>query len=149
MPRSILVTLKSEHDLLRRLFVEIEQTSDRAERMRADLLERAEKTLMPHSLWEETVFYPAFSRRADREGLKAHAEALLQHASVEMTILPAVKASDTATPEFAGRARVFGQHVDQHARDEERTIFRLARLMFTSEELQAMDEQYEAWKASP
>jgi hypothetical protein len=149
MPRSILVTLKAEHDLLRKLFAEVEQSSDRAEMMRADLLERIERTLVPHSIWEQTVFYPAFARRADREGVRAHAEALLEHAAIEKTVLPAVKASDTATPEFAGRARVFAQFVDQHSREEEYTMFRLARQMFSSEELQAFDEEYEAWKASP
>ena len=149
MPRSILTTLKAEHDLLRRLFAEIEQSSDRAAMTRADLLERIEKTLVPHSRWEETVFYPAFVRRADRDGHRAHAEALLHHAVITRTVLPTVKASDTATAEFAGRAKVFGELFDHHAREEEQTMFRLARQMFTSEELVRMDEEYEAWKTSP
>lgn len=149
MARDILKTLKSEHSALRELFKQMEDTTDRAEKGRADLLAKIEANLMPHAKWEEQVFYPAFKARADREGLKTHAEAVLEHASVEGTVIPNVKASDTGTPEFAGRAKVFGEFVDHHAKEEEKTMFKMAREMFTVEELAQFDEHYEAWKKSP
>lgn len=40
-----------------------------------------EKNLIPHAKWEEEVFYPAFAERADRDGLKTHAEAIQEHRS--------------------------------------------------------------------
>ncbi|GGA75466.1 hypothetical protein GCM10011521_12020 [Arenimonas soli] len=149
MARDILKTLKSEHTVLRDLFKQIEGSTDRAEKGRADLLAKIEANLMPHAKWEEQVFYPAFKARADREGLKTLAEAVLEHASVEQTVIPNVKASDVGTPEFAGRAKVFGELVDHHAREEEKTMFKMAREMFSPAELAQFDEDYAAWKQSP
>lgn len=149
MARDILKTLKTEHNALRELFKQMEATTDRAEKRRSALLAKIEATLLPHAKWEEIVFYPAFRQRADRDGLKAHAEALLEHAAVEETVIPNVKASEATTPEFAGRVKVFGEMIDHHAKEEETTIFRMARAMFSAQELGQLDEAYEAWKASP
>ncbi len=149
MARDILKTLKSEHATLRDLFAQIEDTTDRAEKGRAELLAKIEASLMPHAKWEEQVFYPAFKERADRDGLKTLAEALLEHAAVESTVIPNVKASDAGSPEFAGRAKVFGELVDHHAKEEEKTMFKMAREMFSAAELAQFDQDYETWKKSP
>lgn len=149
MARDILKTLKAEHDALRELFSQVEDTTDRAKKTRADLLADIEASLIPHAKWEEEVFYPAFAERADRDGLKTHAEAIEEHRAVELTVLPDLKAAESGTPEFAGRAKVLGEMVDHHATEEETTMFRMARRMFSAQELARMDEQYETWKASP
>ena len=147
--RDILRTLKSEHDELRSLFEEMESTTDRAAKKRADLLARIKANLLPHAKWEETVFYPAFAERADRDGLKTHAEAVEEHRAVEKTVLPDVHAADFTTPQFAGRVKVFGELVDHHASEEETTMFRMARKLFTPKERAELDVAYEEWKASP
>ena len=149
MPRDILKTLKTEHDAVRALFDEMNQTTDRGKKTRADLLERIEAALLPHAKWEELVFYPAFKERADRDGLKTHAEAVEEHRAVEATVMPDVHASPVDTPEFAGRAKVFGEMIEHHAKEEEKTMFKMAREMFSAEERAQLDEQYEAWKRSP
>lgn len=149
MARDILKTLKNEHNVLRDLFLQMEDTTDRAAKGRGELLAKIEANLMPHAKWEEVTFYPAFKERADRDGLKTHAEAVLEHASVEETVIPNVKASDVASPEFAGRVKVFGEQIDHHAKEEETTMFKMAREMFSPEELAQFDEDYETWKESP
>ena len=149
MPRDILKTLKTEHDAVRALFDEMNQTTDRGKKTRADLLERIEAALLPHAKWEELVFYPAFKERADRDGLKTHAEAVEEHRAVEATVMPDVHASPVDTPEFAGRAKVFGEMIEHHAKEEEKTMFKMAREMFSAAERAQLDEDYEAWKRSP
>ncbi len=149
MPRDILKTLQEEHDRVRSLFEEIKGTTDRAKKKRGELLAEIEANLLPHAKWEEAVFYPAFRERADREGLQTHAEAVEEHKAVEQTVMPDVHAADVETPEFAGRVKVFGEMIDHHASEEEKTMFKMARKMFTSAERAELDEQYEAWKASP
>ena len=148
MARDILKTLKDEHDALRSLFEEVKGTTDRAVKSRAELLEKIEDNLIPHAKWEEQVFYPAFKERADREGLQTHAEALAEHHAVENSVIPEVHQAEPGTPEFAGRVKVFGEFIDHHAKEEEKTMFKMAREMFTAEERAQMDEDYEAWKAS-
>lgn len=149
MARDILKTLKDEHETVRALFDKINDTTDRAVKTRAELLEQIEAALIPHAKWEEQVFYPAFKERADRDGLKTHAEALAEHHAVENSVMPEVHAADPGSPEFAGRAKVFGELIDHHAKEEERTMFKMVRELFSLEERAQLDEQYEAWKASP
>ena len=147
--RDILRTLQAEHDALRALFEEMETTTDRAGKKRADLLGRIKANLLPHAKWEETVFYPMFAERADRDGLKTHAEAVEEHRAVEKTVLPDVHAAEFTTPQFAGRVKVFGEMIDHHATEEETTLFRMARKLFTPKERAELDVAYEEWKASP
>ena len=149
MPRDILKTLKTEHDAVRALFDEMNQTTDRGKKTRADLLERIEAALLPHAKWEELVFYPAFKERADRDGLKTHAEAVEEHRAVEATVMPDVHASPVDTPEFAGRAKVFGEMIEHHAKEEEKTMFKMAREMFSAEERAQLDELVPPVRAAP
>ncbi|MDQ2701263.1 MAG: hemerythrin domain-containing protein [Pseudomonadota bacterium] len=148
MARDILKTLKAEHDELRGLFDELNGTTDRATKTRADLLAKIDRGLLPHAKWEESVFYPAFAERANRDGLKTHAEAIAEHHAVEHSVMPEVHEADVETPQFAGRAKVFGEFIDHHAKEEEKTMFKMARELFTAEERATLDEQYEAWKQS-
>ncbi len=147
--RDILRTLQAEHDALRDLFEEMETTTDRASKKRATLLARIKENLLPHAKWEEQVFYPMFAERADRDGLKTHAEAIEEHRAVENTVLPDVQAAEVATPQFAGRVKVFGEMIDHHAKEEESTMFRMARKFFSAKERAELDVAYEEWKASP
>ena len=148
MARDILKTLKTEHDDLRNLFEELNATTDRASKTRTELLAKIDKGLLPHAKWEEQVFYPAFAERADRDGLKANAEAIAEHHAVEHSVMPEVHEAEVETPQFAGRAKVFGEFIDHHAKEEEKTMFKMARELFSAEERAAFDEQYEAWKQS-
>ena len=148
MARDILKTLKAEHDDLRSLFEELNATTDRASKTRTELLAKIDKGLLPHAKWEEQVFYPAFAERADRDGLKANAEAIAEHHAVEHSVMPEVHEAEVETPQFAGRAKVFGEFIDHHAKEEEKTMFKMARELFSAEERAAFDEQYEAWKQS-
>jgi hemerythrin-like domain-containing protein len=148
MARDILKTLKAEHDALRELFAELKETTDRGIKKREGLLEEIEASLLPHAKWEEQVFYPAFQERADRDGQQTYAEALTEHHAVENSVIPEVHAAEPGTPEFAGRTKVFGEFIEHHAREEEKSMFRMARELFTSEERAQLDEHYEAWKQS-
>lgn len=148
MARDILKTLKTEHDALRSLFDEIKGTTDRARKSRTELLEKIEASLLPHAKWEEQVFYPEFRKRADRDGQQTHAEAVEEHRAVEKTVMPDVHAADVDTPEFAGRVKVFGEMIAHHAKEEESTMFKMARELFSAQERAQLDEQYEEWKNS-
>lgn len=149
MARDILKTLKAEHDVLRGLFAELKDTTDRGVKTRQTLLEKIEGALIPHAKWEEEVFYPAFKERADRDGQQVYAEALTEHHAVEHTVIPEVHAAAPGTPEFAGRTKVFGELIDHHATEEENTMFKMARTLFDAQERAQLDEDYEAWKKSP
>lgn len=147
--RDILKTLQAEHDELRALFEEMDATTDRAVKKRGALLVKIKAGLLPHAKWEEQALYPAFAERADRDGLKTHAEAIEEHRAVEKTVLPDVQSADFGTPQFAGRVKVLGEMIDHHATEEETTMFNMVRKLFSAAERAEMDIAYEQWKASP
>ena len=149
MDRDILKTLKAEHDELRELFKKMDKTTERSDKGRRELLEKIKDGLLPHSVWEEQVFYPAFKQRADRDGLQAHAEAIEEHRAVELRVLPDLDATEPTTTQFSGRANVLAEFVKHHASEEEDTMFKMARKMFTAQERADMDVRYEQWKKSP
>ncbi|MDH5823959.1 hemerythrin domain-containing protein [Luteimonas sp. RD2P54] len=146
--RSILATLRKEHDELRELFEKVNATSDRAEKTRRELLQKIEAALIPHAKWEETVFYPAFAERASHDQLLQHAEAIQEHRAVELAVLPDLHASPPDSRQFAGSMKVLSEFIDHHAREEEREMFKSARQLFSAQELAEFDAQYEQWKAS-
>lgn len=146
--RSILATLKTEHDQLRALFEQVSATTDRAEKTRIDLLEKIEASLVPHAKFEELVFYPAFEARASHEQKLLFTAAMQEHRAVEQSVLPDLKACEPTSREFAGSAKVMGELLDHHAREEERDMFAAMRELFTAQELADLDVQYEEWKAS-
>lgn len=146
--RNILTTLRAEHDALRSLFEQINATTDRAEKTRLELLEKIEAALVPHAKWEETVFYPAFAERASHDQLLLYTSAMQEHRAVEQSVLPDLKACEPTSRQFAGSAKVMGEQIDHHAKEEERDLFAAMRQLFTAAELAELDEQYEQWKAS-
>src|SRR5690606_12980293 len=139
----------AEHDELRGLFAQMESTTDRAAKKRAKLLERLKANLLPHAKWEETVFYPMFAERADRDGLNTHAEAVEERRAVATAVVPDVHAAEITTPQLAGRVKVIGEMIDHHASEEETTRCAMARKLFTAKERAELDVAYGEWKASP
>lgn len=145
---TIIETLKAEHKDVMSLLNELDGTTDRAEKTRAQLRDRIEKNLVGHAKGEEAVVYPAYASRGDAEDLKSHAEAQVEHKAVEETVLPRLLAADVSSREFAGTAKVLKEFVDHHAKEEEKTIFPAMKKLFSREELEQIDVDYKAWKAA-
>jgi hemerythrin-like domain-containing protein len=146
--RDILSTLEREHDELRDLYQQLTSTPDARDDERQGLLNRIEALLIPHSKWEETVFYPAFGERADHGQQLLYAVAIQEHRAIEQSVLPDLHASDYDSRQFAGSAQVLAELSTRHAEEEEAQIFSAARQMFSAEELADLDDQYEDFKES-
>jgi hemerythrin-like domain-containing protein len=144
----IIETLKAEHKEVLELLKQLDATTDRAAKTRADLVARIDRSLVGHAKGEEAVLYPAYAKRGDSDDLKSHAEAQVEHKSVEDVVLPSVRAADVTTREFAGAAKVLLEFVEHHAREEEKTMFPAMRKLFSKEELTRLDGDYKAWKAA-
>lgn len=145
---SIIETLKAEHKAVLALLKELEATTDRAEKTRTQLRDEIEKALVGHAKGEEAVVYPAYASRGDKDDLKSHAEAEVEHKAVEEVVLPRLMAADVGSREFAGTSKVLMEFVDHHAKEEEKTIFPAMKKLFAQQELEELDTEYQSWKAA-
>ena len=139
MPNPITM-LKADHARLRKLLRELDETTERAVKGRAELVRVIERELKTHAQLEEELFYPTFKKLA--EGTDAEDlffEATEEHHVVDM-VLPTLKACNPKSPEFAAKAKVLKELVEHHAGEEEKQMFAKARQIMDDEQMEALGE---------
>lgn len=155
MPNAITM-LKSDHATVKRLLRELDETTERAVKTREALVSRIERELKTHAQVEEEVFYPAFLAVTENtEAEDMFYEAAEEHHVADM-VLPALKAANPKSHEFAAKAKVLKDLIEHHIREEEGQMFPHARKMFSDAQLrelgdlmQARRETIEAMWSSP
>ena len=147
MPNAITM-LKADHVTLKRLTRELEETGDRAVKERERLVAEIERQLKTHAQIEEEVFYPAFKAATEKmEEQSMFYEAAEEHHVVDM-ILPALKAANKKSPEFEAKATVLKELLEHHIKDEETEMFKVARQVFSEEQLREIGDLMQARRAS-
>lgn len=136
-----IVQLKADHQKMRGLLGELEETSEKATARREKLLATIEQELAIHTRIEEEVFYPAFRDAArKKDDAKLYYEAVEEHHVVDL-VLPEIKGADVASEEFAAKAKVLKDLVEHHAEEEESEMFPRARKLMDREELRQLGEE--------
>lgn len=145
MPNAIDI-LKDDHDRVKDLLSDLEETSNRATTQRTELIGKIAEELTTHMKIEETVFYPAFKAAAEKaEQRVMYFEAEEEHNVLDFE-LPRVIKTDPSTDDFAAHAKVLKELVEHHVKEEEKEMFPVAKKLMTSEELEALGEKMEARK---
>lgn len=130
--------LELEHRRFEALLAQGEATTERARKGRRQLLDTLMSALAAHELMEEQVLYPALQSFAHtRETLL---EGLQEHHSAD-AMVKELKAVSTNDAEWGVRFRVLKENLQHHMDDEERHLFRVARGVFSREELRDLGEQ--------
>jgi hypothetical protein len=151
MPNA-LELLKSDHAEVRKLLSQLEETTERAAKSRAKLLQKIGTDLRAHGKIEEDIFYPALREAAraenDKETLRMIAEAYEEHRAAVQLVLADLEATGPDTIHFSGRAKVLKELVEHHADEEEKEMFKAARELLDKETLASLGEEMEARKQS-
>jgi hemerythrin superfamily protein len=133
--KDAIALLKEDHEQVRALLSQLEETTDKAVGRREKLLGTIERELTIHTRIEEEIFYPAFREAAQKkDDTKLYFEALEEHHVVDM-ILPEIKGTDAESEQFAAKAKVLKDLVEHHAEEEETEMFPRARKLMTRDEL--------------
>ena len=146
--KDAIALLKEDHERVRKLLGELEESTGRAEGKRQKLLSTIEEELKIHTKIEEDVFYPAFfdaARTSDDKEL--YYEAIEEHHVVDL-VMPEVKSTDPSTNEFAAKAKVLKDLVEHHAEEEESEMFPRARKLMNRERLMELGEELARAKES-
>jgi hemerythrin-like domain-containing protein len=146
--KDAIALLKEDHDRVRELLGELEETTERAESKRMKLLGTIEEELTVHTKIEEDIFYPAlFDAAKNSDDKEMYYEAIEEHHVVDL-VLPEVKSADAGTPEFAAKAKVLKDLVEHHAEEEETQMFPRVKKLMDRERLMELGEELARAKES-
>jgi len=122
--------LKAEHLMVLELFDKLEDTGPEDTRKRTLLLTKIRHALEKHASQEEMVIYPALKLGGSAEEAQ-HLYA--DHGEVK-TFLYELDQMDKGDPQWLPRARALRLAIEEHAREEEETIFPALRDRMPPEE---------------
>lgn len=104
-PKDAIALLTEDHQRVRELLGEMEETTERAVSKREELLATIEQELEIHTKIEEDIFYPAFRDAAKKKDDKdLYYEALEEHHVVDM-VMPEIRRRKRTQTSSAPRPR--------------------------------------------
>jgi len=146
-PLDAISLLKKDHKRVKELFKEAEGLGDRANAARKRLFEEIDRELKVHTEIENDIFYAQFKQRAQKhkEEKKEVLEAYEEHHVVDGVIAD-LEATDPKDETYPAKLQVLRELVEHHIKEEEGTMFKMARKLFDKDELERIGAEMEAAK---
>ena len=144
---NVITLLTEDHDKVRKLLSELEETTTRGMKKRTQLVVQIAREVRLHARAEEEIFYPAFREAGEEsEDEKLFFEAAEEHGLVDV-VLPKLEQADPTSELFSAQAKVLKDLIEHHAEEEEKEIFPRARKLMDNEQLKELRTQIEELKA--
>ena len=133
--RDAIEILEREHRHFEALLKQGEETTERARATRRELLASLTADLNAHELMEEKVLYPAL--QAHPQAREIVLEGFEEHHVADLIVneLREVATNDEA---WGAKFKVLKESIEHHIEEEEGNMFRLARGIFSREELRLL-----------
>ncbi|MBV9027979.1 MAG: hemerythrin domain-containing protein [Candidatus Eremiobacteraeota bacterium] len=142
----ILSVLKQEHRAVSALIDQVQQCEPDDPQL-DELAKKIEQELSVHAELEEKIFYPELRDRAEESDERVDVfEAYTEHEVVKH-LIALLKSGRKRDELFKAELQVLGENVKHHVKEEESTIFSLARELLEREELDELGERFEQGKA--
>ena len=127
--------LKADHDKVKKMLAEGESTTERAEKTRTELFDILKAEMEIHERIEEEIFYPALkshpkAREIVLEGFEEH--------HVVDEIMGELEATDVTDETWGAKFKVMKENIEHHIEEEEGEMFKQARQVFDSDELEQL-----------
>jgi hypothetical protein len=137
--------LTTDHDKVKRLLTELESTTERGVKTRAELFATIKGELTLHEIVEEEIFYPEL--KAHPKAKEIVLEGYEEHHVVDM-LMGELEALDVSDESWGAKALVMKENIEHHIEEEEGEMFKKARQVFDADELEDLGSRMEARKAS-
>lgn len=109
----------------------------------ADLAKRIERALTTHVEIEERLFYGQLRKRAEAQEERVDLfEAYTEH-EVASYLIALLKSRRKRDERFKAEVQVLGESIKHHVREEESTIFALAKKLLTEAELDDLGAKWQ------
>lgn len=138
-----LTLLQSDHDQLKAIMAQLEKTTRRAVKKRANLFNKLEHDLRIHEQIEEAVLYPALMNAPKAKDLAL--EAFEEHDFVD-TIVAEIDETPVESDAWHAKFVVMKENVEHHIQEEEGQLFPKARQAFDQSELDDLGARMQAIK---
>jgi hemerythrin-like domain-containing protein len=125
--------LKADHDKMKKLLDELETTTERGVKTRAELFSTIKGELTIHELIEEEIFYPALKDHPKAEDIVL--EGYEEHHVVDL-LMAELEDLDVADETWGAKAKVMKENIEHHIEEEEGEMFPQARQVFDRRELE-------------
>ncbi|MBV6821987.1 hemerythrin domain-containing protein [Pseudomonas sp. PD9R] len=140
--------LKADHERVKTILTQLNDSTERAVKKRAELVGKLEMEITIHTRLEEEILYPAYKEAGGKEQEKMYYEAKEEHRTVDSLVLPDLKTTDPSSMEFSGRAKVVKELLEHHIEEEETEMFPEAKKLLGKAKLDELGKQMEMMKAS-
>jgi hemerythrin superfamily protein len=137
--------LKADHDKVKKLLDELETTTERGMKTRAELFSTIKGELTIHELIEEEIFYPAL--KSHPKAVDIVLEGYEEHHVVDL-LMGELEDLDVADETWGAKAVVMKENIEHHIEEEEGEMFPKARQVFDRQELEELGARMTDRKAS-
>ena len=135
--------LKEDHEKVKKLLSEGDDTTERAEKTRSELLSKIKEEMTVHEAIEEEIFYPALKQH--EKAKEVVLEGYEEHHVVD-EILAELEGTDVSDEKWGAKFSVMKENIEHHIEEEEGDMFPKARDIFSPSELETLGERMEARK---
>jgi hemerythrin-like domain-containing protein len=143
---NVLDIIKREHREVSALFDEAKKC-DPGDKQIHDLAREIEQKLSTHLSIEERLFYSQLRDRAEEQDERVEMfEAYTEHAAAR-SLMEMLKSGRKPDEKFKAELQVLGENVAHHVKEEESTVFGIAREYLDKEELDEIGAAWEKAKA--
>ena len=133
--------LEREHREFEAILKQGEETTERARKTRRELLDRLTTLLNAHELMEEKVLYPALQAHPQARDIVL--EGYEEHHVADLIVAELHKVA-TDDEAWGAKFKVLKENIEHHIEEEEGEMFRLARGIFSRDELRELAERMQA-----
>ena len=140
---NIFELLKQDHEKVAGIFEQLEPTTERAEKTRAELFARLKAELDLHAYLEETILYPALKQ--EEETREIALEGVEEHRVVKR-LLKELDEIPVTSEQWTAKLTVLKENVEHHVEEEEGEMFKKARAALSREQIENLTTQLESEK---
>jgi hypothetical protein len=137
--------LETDHRKVKALLKELESTTERGVKTRAELFATIKGELTLHEIIEEEIFYPELKSHPKAKEIVL--EGYEEHHVVDQ-LMGELESLDVADETWGAKAKVMKENIEHHIEEEEGEMFRQARAVFDKAELEDLGERMDARKQS-
>lgn len=137
--------LKADHDRVKGLLEDLEVTTERGVKTRAELFATIKGELTVHEVIEEEIFYPALKGHPKAKDIVL--EGYEEHHVVDL-LMRELEDLDVADERWGAKAIVMKENIEHHIEEEEGEMFRQARQIFDRQELEDLGARMAERKTS-